>query len=204
MELLLHACCAPCSLEPVRILGAHRLSLVYYNPNIHPESEYIKRLEELRTWATNENIELLELEYDPQKWDYAMKEAGINPARDKEERCRICYRLRLKKVAENAIERGSTCIGTTLTVSPYQHIEIIKEELHRAAQEHALDYEFEDYRPFYSEATKLSRELGMYRQNYCGCRYSKEEADKERADRKALRKKEKEARRLEKERGERL
>ena len=111
---------------------------------------------------------------------------SVDPAQ-REARCRACYRLRLEETAHVAAERGFEGIGTTLSVSPYQYTEVIREEVDRAAERAGLTGVFEDFRPYYDEATRRSRELGMYRQNFCGCRISDEEAAAERAERKAER-----------------
>lgn len=121
---------------------------------------------------------------------------AIDPAR-REARCRACYRLRLEETARCAAERGFEAIGTTLSVSPYQYTGIIREELERAAGRAGVRALFEDFRPFYDEATRRSRALGMYRQNYCGCLLSKDEAEAERAERKAARRAAREAERAE-------
>ena len=111
---------------------------------------------------------------------------SVDPAQ-REARCRACYRLRLEETARVAAERGFEGIGTTLSVSPYQCTEVIREEVNRAAERAGLLGVFEDFRPYYDEATRRSRALGMYRQNFCGCRISDEEAAAERAERKAER-----------------
>lgn len=103
-------------------------------------------------------------------------------------RCRACYRLRLQEAARRAAEQGFEALSTTLAVSPYQYSDIIQEELERAAAEAGVKAVFEDFRPFYPEATRRSRDLGMYRQNNCGCLLSYTEAAAERAERKAERK----------------
>lgn len=102
-------------------------------------------------------------------------------------RCRACYRLRLEEAAQRAAEGGFEALSTTLAVSPYQYTDIIREELERAAAQAGVAAVFEDFRPFYPEATRRSRELRMYRQNYCGCSISDLEAAAERAERKAER-----------------
>ena len=111
---------------------------------------------------------------------------SVDPTQ-REARCRACYRLRLEETARVAAERGFEGIGTTLSVSPYQYTEVIREEVIRAAERAGLSGVFEDFRPYYDEATRRSRALGMYRQNFCGCRISDEEAAAERAERKAER-----------------
>ena len=250
MKLLLHACCGPCSLEPVRLLQAagHDITIAYMNSNIAPADEYQHRLSTLLEWARSQGIPVIEGPYEPNRWQEAVRAAwhpaparlvadsvgdasgdadaasdtgidpefntgidpefdtGIDPefdpARDpkfahlysdRDNRCRACYRLRLEELARYAHEHGFDAIGTTLSVSPYQYTSIIKEELERAAAHYdGLTALFEDFRPYYPNATKRSRDLGMYRQNYCGCAYSDKEAAAERAARKAVRKKKKE------------
>lgn len=245
MKLLLHACCGPCSLEPVRLLQAagHDITIAYMNSNIAPADEYQHRLSTLLEWARSQGIPVIEGPYDPDRWQKAVRAAwhpdpakfptrlaadsvgnasggadatcpgadpefdtGIDPEfdpahdpkfahlySDRDNRCRACYRLRLEELARYAHEHGFDAIGTTLSVSPYQYTSIIKEELERAAAHYdGLTALFEDFRPYYPNATKRSRDLGMYRQNYCGCAYSDKEAAAERAARKAVRKKKKE------------
>lgn len=209
MKLLLHACCGPCSLEPTRILRAagHDLALYYTNSNIAPASEYAHRLGTLRTWAGNEGLPVLEGPYAPGAWEAsagrvgesALEAAGGDVLRCateaplREARCRACYRLRFEEAARSAAERGFDAVGTTLSVSPYQFIDVIREELERAAAHAGVDAHFEDYRPFYDEAARRSRAMGMYRQNFCGCRFSEAEAAAERAQRKRQRVAEREA-----------
>ena len=100
---------------------------------------------------------------------------------NRRERCRACYRLRLEEAARVAAEGGYDGLATTLAVSPYQFTDVIHEELTRACGEVGIVAHFEDYRPYYDEATRISRELGMYRQNYCGCRFSIVEGEATRA-----------------------
>lgn len=193
MRILVHACCGPCSLEPVRLLEeeGHELAIAYSNPNIHPEAEYLKRLETLQSWADGEGIEVIPLVYDPETWEH---EVGVHGT-DRAERCRACYRMRLQRTAAHAVEHGFEAITTTLSVSPYQLTEVIAEELERAAAEAGIRSCFRDFRPHYQQATILSREMRMYRQWYCGCHLSMEESKREREERFAARKASKEARR---------
>jgi predicted adenine nucleotide alpha hydrolase (AANH) superfamily ATPase len=112
----------------------------------------------------------------------------------RKERCRACYRLRLEEAAAYAAARGYEGLATTLAVSPYQFTDVIYEETVRAAEAVGIRAHFDDYRPYYDEATRISRELGMYRQNYCGCRFSVKEGEATRAFIKARRKADKAAR----------
>lgn len=246
MKLLLHACCGPCSLEPVRLLQAagHDIAIYYANSNIAPREEYAHRLATLEDWAKSEGIPVIEGPYDPATWEEAAGRIGdaaladvqaarrenqpaaadraksgrsapadrisdpyedaslradvlsVDPTR-REARCRACYRLRLEETARVAAEQGFDGIGTTLSVSPYQYTQIIEQEVRRAAEREGIEGIFEDFRPYYDEATRRSRAIGMYRQNYCGCRISNEEAAAERAERKAQRAAAKQAERAE-------
>ena len=191
MKLLLHACCGPCSLEPTRLLAeaGHSITIAYLNSNIAPASEYTHRLETLLAWAESEGIPVIEGPYEPVAWQKAVRRAWDGTAEHREDRCRACYRLRLEELARYAHEHGFEGISTTLTVSPYQYTQVIAEELERAAAPYpGLCAVFQDFRENYPQATIRSRELGMYRQNYCGCAYSDAEAAAERAERKAARK----------------
>ena len=191
MKLLLHACCGPCSLEPVRILAeaGHEITIAYLNSNIAPASEYEHRLKTLLEWAKSQNIPVIEGPYKPTTWQNSVKQTWDGTQENRADRCRACYRIRLEELARYAHEHGFEGIGTTLTVSPYQYTDIINEELERAAAPYeGLSAVFQDFREFYPQATIRSRELGMYRQNYCGCAYSDAEAAAERAERKAARK----------------
>ena len=106
----------------------------------------------------------------------------------RKERCRACYRMRLEEAARYAAAKGFEGLATTLAVSPYQFTSVIREELERACTGAGIAWHFQDYRPYYDEATRISRELGMYRQNYCGCRFSVREGEATRAFVKQLRK----------------
>lgn len=197
MKLLLHACCGPCSLEPVRLLqqAGHDITIAFVNSNIYPEAEYDQRLSTLRAWALKENVPVVDGVYDPTCWENTAGALAAEPSRKREDRCRACYRFRFDEAARYAAHNGFDAVATTLTVSPYQYTETIHEELEAAGRAHGVETLFEDFRPFYDEATRRSRNLGMYRQNYCGCRLSKAEAEIERTERKHAREAEKKAQR---------
>lgn len=194
-RMLLHACCGPCSLEPTRIFqeeGAD-FAIHYANSNIYGPDEYAHRLDTLRTHVTDaQGIELVEGDYDPAAWE---REVAVHGT-DREKRCRACYRLRFEETARTAKELGYDTISTTLTISPYQFTDTILEELEAAAARHDLSADARDFRARYAEATHRSRELGMYRQSYCGCRFSIAEAEAERKAAKEQREREKQQRQL--------
>jgi epoxyqueuosine reductase len=190
-RLLLHACCGPCLLEPLDALAseAEAVTVVFANPNIHPAEEYERRLATLKEYAVSAGVDVLELPYDPETWQRAVGSLGdAGP-----ERCRACYRLRLGMAARVAAEQGFDALTTTLTVSPYQDQAAINDEGQQAAGEAGVAWLERDFRDRYRDAIVRSRELGMYRQNYCGCVYSEAEAQADRAARRAARAAEKAA-----------
>jgi len=192
MRLLLHACCGPCLIEPLDALSeaADELAIVFTNSNIHPAEEYERRLATLLGYADSQNAVVVELAYDPESW---MDTVGPL-ARAGAERCRACYRLRLGEAARYAADNGYDALATTLTVSPYQSPEAIRAEGRAAAAAVGITWLDRDFRDDYPSATRRSRELEMYRQNYCGCVYSDAEATEQRARRKAERAENKAAR----------
>ena len=184
MRLLLHACCGPCLIEPLDALKAEAesITVVFGNPNIHPFEEYARRRDVLVEHAAHEGVDVVELDYDLAGWLEA-----VGPlAQAGEERCRACFRLRFEAAAHYAAENGFDAIATTLTVSPYQNAGTIAEEGNRAAHAAGVAYVDRDFRDRYPDATRRSRELGMYRQNYCGCVLSDVEARHAREERRAL------------------
>lgn len=178
--LLLHACCAPCSLEPVRLLADEGFvpTICWTNPNIQPAEERDRRLSELRRWCASEGIALIEAEEDTALWERAVAPVG---ALDRERRCRACYGLRLAEACRVAEREGFDHVATTLAVSPYQLFDTCNEVLERLCAARGLTPVIRDFRPWYLQATERSRELGMYRQKYCGCRFSAAEAALDRA-----------------------
>lgn len=179
-RLLLHACCAPCSLEPVRLLVDEGFdpTICWTNPNIQPAEEHDRRLAELRRWCAGAGIPLIEAREDSALWERGVAAIG---ARDRGRRCRACYALRLAEACRVAEAKGFSHIATTLAVSPYQLFDTCNDVLEHLAAAHGLTPVIRDFRPWYPEATRRSRELGMYRQQYCGCRFSAAEAALDRA-----------------------
>jgi predicted adenine nucleotide alpha hydrolase (AANH) superfamily ATPase len=174
MRIVLHACCGPCLLEPFDALSAtHEVRVVYANPNIQPREEYQRRRDTLLEYTRDNGIVVEEVAYEPESWTEAVRGLEGRPG----ERCRACFRLRLGIAAERAARLGYDAVATTLSVSPYQDPEAIREAGEAAAAEHGVEFLVTDFRDRYAEASRRSRELGMYRQDYCGCRYSKDEAD---------------------------
>ncbi|OUO35240.1 epoxyqueuosine reductase QueH [Olsenella sp. An290] len=194
--LLLHACCGPCSLEPLRLLREEGFepTILWTNPNIQPVSEWRRRLDTLSAWAAEvAHVDVIVAGDDRALWERACAPAGF----DRERRCRACYALRLAEACRVARERGFEHISTTLAVSPYQLFDACGEILAATAAAHGLTPVWRDFRPYYPEATRESRELGMYRQNYCGCRFSAAEAAIERHEARDARKRARAERRSE-------
>lgn len=179
IPLLLHACCGPCSLEPIRLLWAEGFepTICWTNPNIQPLAEHDRRLKTLRSWAHDvARVEVIVAGDDRGAWERVVAPAGFDRAR----RCRTCYALRLAESCRVAQNRGLTHISTTLAVSPYQLFDVCGDVLRSLASAYGLTAVWRDFRPYYPEATRESRALGMYRQSYCGCRFSAAEAALER------------------------
>ena len=187
VPLLLHACCGPCSLEPLRLLRAEGFEPVicWSNPNIQPREEHDLRLRTLQAWARDvAHVEVVVAGDDRAAWERTVAPHGF----DRPARCRACYALRLAEACRVAEQRGITHVSTTLVVSPYQLFDTCHDVLERLAAARGLEMVWRDFRPWYPEATTRSRELGMYRQNYCGCRFSAAEAAIERHEARDARK----------------
>ena len=196
--LLLHACCGPCSLEPLRLLREEGFepTICWTNPNIQPVAEHTLRLETLQAWARDvAHVEVIVAGDDREAWERGVAPHGF----DRVARCRACYALRLAESCRVARDKGFEYISTTLAVSPYQLFDDCTELLESLAQVHGLKAVVRDFRPQYPEATRVSRELGMYRQNYCGCRFSAAEACIERHEARDARKAAKAAKRRKRE-----
>lgn len=193
-RLLLHACCAPCSLEPVKYLREEGFepTICWTNPNIQPVAEHDLRLEVLRAWAADvAHVELVVGADDREAWERVVAPAGADRAR----RCRACYAVRLQEACRVARREGFEYVSTTLAVSPYQLFDECREVLEATARANGLTPVWRDFRPHYPESVTESRGLGMYRQNYCGCRFSAAEAALERHEARDWRKAAKAARR---------
>jgi len=180
---MLHACCGPCLLEPYDALvaGGDEVRVAYANPNIHPREEYERRRDALLAYAAVRGIPVDELAYDVDAWQAAVSGLEDSPG----ERCRACFRVRLGETARHAAALGFDAVATTLTVSPYQDPAAIREAGEDVCAEAGVAFVVTDFRDRYADATRRSRELGMYRQNYCGCRYSDAEAAEAREKRRA-------------------
>jgi len=176
MKLLFHCCCAPCSVQCVKTLREESVEpeLFWYNPNIHPYSEYSLRRDCLKEFAANEKLKLEMLdEYGLRLFLNAVFpniEAGGG-----QERCKICYKIRLEKTASFAAENGYSAFSTSLLISPYQNHEAIKNIGEETAAKYGIDFLYRDFRPLFREGQSAARAGGLYMQKYCGCIFSEEE-----------------------------
>lgn len=177
--LALHACCGPCSLEPVKYLRQEGFepTIIWTNPNIQPMLEHDRRLAVLRRWADEvAHVKVVVAGDNRDAW-----EKGAAPQKfDREARCRACYAVRLAESCRVAASLGFEYVSTTLVVSPYQLFDTCHDVLFQLAPRYGLTPVWRDFRPNYPESVDDSRALGMYRQNYCGCRFSAAEAAIER------------------------
>ena len=182
-SLLLHSCCAPCSSYTLEYLSEFfSITVFYYNPNIYPQEEYSRRVAEQRRFISElpsrNPISLTVGDYDPQEFYTAVK--GLEQIPEGGERCFACYRLRLERTARLAEEMGFEYFTTTLSISPYKNapkLNEISSELAGIYKVKALPSDFKK-REGYKRSVELSREYGLYRQDYCGCIFSQRERNK--------------------------
>lgn len=168
MKLLLHACCGPCSCYPTEKLQADGIEpvILYFNPNIHPYKEFKHRLSTLREFCEKKQLDL----YIDKS--YPLEECLRGMVNEPTIRCAYCYRVRMRYAAKFAKENGFDAFSTTLLVSPYQKHELIKRIAQEAAEEFEIPFYYEDFRPGYQRGVDISLEMGLYRQQYCGCVFS--------------------------------
>ena len=169
-NILLHVCCAPCLIYPYQYLTDKGFKVVnyFYNPNIHPYSEYKERLKSLKNYTQKNNLDLLiEDGYEIEDFFLKIKDNTIEP-----ERCNLCWQMRLEKTALKAKELGIDTFTTTLLVSPYQDQMAIKGIGEGIAKEQGLNFYYHDFSLMFKQAHDEAKELGMYLQKYCGCLYS--------------------------------
>lgn len=179
--LFLHSCCAPCSSYVLEYLSSYfKITVFYYNPNIYPKEEYEKRVQELKKLVqelpARYPIQMQEGNYDPQRFFTMAK--GMEELPEGQERCFACYRMRMEESARLAAEGGYDYFTTTLSISPLKNagkINEIGEELEEQYQVLHLPSDFKK-KNGYKRSIELSSEYGLYRQNYCGCVFSREEA----------------------------
>lgn len=176
-KLLLQACCAPCSSYVLELLSNYfKITIVYYNPNIYPVSEYEKRLTEVRKLVklikTNNPIDILEVDYDNNSFKNISK--GLENEKEGGVRCHKCYYLRMEKVAELAKKYNYDYFTTTLSISPYKDAQILNRIGEVLEEKYQVKYLYADFKKKegYKRSIELSKQFNLYRQEYCGCKYS--------------------------------
>jgi predicted adenine nucleotide alpha hydrolase (AANH) superfamily ATPase len=169
-RLLLHICCAPCSIYPLRELKQnYEVTGYFFNPNIHPYTEWKARRDCLDKYAKEIELKVI---YDK---GYLLEEFIRGTMRNESARCSFCYETRLRSVAEFARDNGYQRFSSTLLVSPYQKHDLIREIAEEISREVGINFVYSDFRPGFREAEGLSRRMEMYRQKYCGCIFSEKE-----------------------------
>ena len=179
--LLLHSCCAPCSSYVLEYLSDFfDITIFYYNPNISPESEFTKRVAEQKRLITKmplkHPVKFIEGEYDSNSFFEIAK--GLENIPEGGERCFKCYELRLRRTAQEAKNNSFDYFTTTLSISPHKNASKLNEIGSKLSEEYGINYLFSDFkkRNGYKRSCELSEIYGLYRQDYCGCIYSKAEA----------------------------
>ncbi len=169
MKVLLHICCAPCAIYPLKRLeeAGHSVVGFFYNPNIHPYGEYKARKGAVLEYARKKGLVLAPAEYEPVAFFRA-----VNLKEAQKERCSICWRLRLKEAAQAAKAKLCDAFTTTLLVSPYQDQAELKRIGEAIEKEAGIRFYYEDFRPGFRQAHEEARAAGIYCQKYCGCVYS--------------------------------
>ena len=176
--LLLHSCCAPCSSYVIEYLSPYfNITILYYNPNISPIEEYEKRKQEqiklIKELPTKNKVNILDCDYDNDLYEKTIK--GLEKEPERGSRCTKCFLLRLEKTAINAKKNNFDYFGTTLTVSPYKNSKLLNEIGLSLQEKYNIKYLYSDFKKNngYNRSIELSKEYNLYRQNYCGCIYSR-------------------------------
>lgn len=191
-KLLVHACCGPClvavyediekNYEEYNLSSINDMDVIWYNINIHPKEEYEKRKETLKEFLNIKNKDGIYLdEYNLIKWSkdaLNFKENGYNL------RCEYCYVSRLEKVFEYAKDNGYTAVTTTLLISPYQKHDIIIKVCEDLAKKYNIKFLYKDFRTMFWDGQHRAKDLGLYRQKYCGCIFSIDEGGKSKNEKK--------------------
>lgn len=191
-SLLVHSCCAPCSSYVLEYLNNYfNITVLYYNPNIFPEDEYLKRKNEQIRFINekffksdhisdnqNTSVKFMDCDYDNDVYNTSVK--GFEKEPEGGKRCEICFKLRLEKTAKLAKENNFDYFVTTLTISPLKNAELLNSIGEEYSKKYDIPYLLSDFKKKegYKRSIQLSKEYNLYRQNFCGCVYSKAEAEK--------------------------
>ena len=184
-KLLIHACCGPCSSYVIEYLSNYfDITIYYYNPNIYPTNEFLRRYDELEKFIkefnekNNIEIKLYSVDYETKEFYEAIR--GLEHMGEKSRRCYNCYKLRMAKSAKYAKENDFDYFTTTLSISPYKNANWINEIGKKLEEKIGIKYLYSDFKKKdgYKRSLELSKEYNLYRQEYCGCVYSKEERER--------------------------
>ena len=183
-KLLLHSCCGPCSSYVISYLTNYfDITILYYNPNIYPYDEYLKRKEEqiklIKEIDKSNNVDILDCDYDNENYEELIKGLEKEPERGK--RCYKCYKLRLNETALVAKENNFDYFATTLTLSPYKNSNWVNEIGEELQKEYSINYLYSDFKKKngYKRSIELSKIYNLYRQDYCGCIFSQKNNKKD-------------------------
>lgn len=171
MDVLLHACCAPCSIKCVETLRKEGIEpvLLWQNPNIHPYTEFASRRDSLIKYAGDAELKLID------GGGYGLRQFLDGLAKAETMRCEYCYNLRLDAAASCAKANGFEAFTTTLLISPYQNHELLATIGRQKADKYGIEFIYRDFRPLFREGQAAARQMGLYMQKYCGCIFSEEE-----------------------------
>ena len=182
-SLLLHSCCAPCSSYVLEYLSEYfYITVFYYNPNLDTRGEFDRRVSEqkrlIREMPLKHEVKFIEGRYDTERFYEIAK--GLEDVKEGGERCFRCYRLRLEEAAREAKKGGFDYFTTTLSISPLKNAQKLNEIGGETADKYGVKYLYSDFKKKegYKRSCELSREYSLYRQDYCGCEFSKREAEK--------------------------
>lgn len=177
-RLLLHSCCGPCSTYVITYLtGYFDITILYYNPNIYPYDEYLKRKEEqikvIKEIEKIHNVDIMDCDYDNNLYNKLI--CGLEKEPERGKRCKVCYQMRMEKAAKLAKENNYDYFCTTLSVSPYKNANLINEIGKFLEEKYEIKWLYSDFKKKdgYKKSIELSHKYNLYRQNYCGCIYSK-------------------------------
>ena len=178
-KLLLHACCGVCASSVLeRLYPYFEITVLYYNPNIYPQEEYIKRFENLEQIALKMKLKIKILEIGYESKEFRAISKGLEKEKEGGERCLKCYKLRLERAAKMARDYNYDYFCTTLSVSPYKDSEKLNQIGTELSQKYNVKYLYSDFKKKegYKRSNELAKEYNLYRQDYCGCKYSLNEA----------------------------
>ncbi len=169
--MLLQICCAPCAIYPYKELQAagHEVTGFFFNHNIHPYQEYLKRFDTVREYSRQINLELIIRD------EYRLEEFLTAVSKEPALRCTYCYTSRLDAAAKTAAENNFDSYTSTLLYSRYQQHDLIRKIGEELGRQHGIAFHYDDYRRGWQQGIRISKELGLYRQQYCGCIYSEKE-----------------------------